>query len=109
MARSRHDGHGRCGVCGDAGAVRRKREAANENADLADVHDRWCTCFECIHGYDTARGKWCNCDYCEPHGPECYFCFPDGFGQEEWRDHPAANQNNQAPLVVEFGLVVRLR
>ncbi len=28
MSRSRHTGHGRCNLCGDAGAVRRARESA---------------------------------------------------------------------------------
>ena len=39
MSRSHHDGHGRCGVCGDAGESRRKRESAWWLADERELGD----------------------------------------------------------------------
>jgi single-stranded DNA-binding protein len=37
VSRSRKEGHGRCGVCGDAGEGRRKREAAWWRADKKEI------------------------------------------------------------------------
>lgn len=58
MSDTHHTGHGRCGSCGDAGAVARMRDAERLKADLTDDYrdglDYWdhgeCECLGCARG-----------------------------------------------------------
>ncbi len=86
MSRSHHDGHGRCGACGDAGAVRRAREAANDDTS-AQLDD--------LEHYGSEYEDRRECD-----GLGCWLCDPDGHNTWRWMQHPAANNN--APLRVSI-------
>ena len=62
MSKSRKDGHGRCGACGDAGECRRHRERAWHKVDDAEPidttpiehHTEDCLCQSCLDEFRQA-------------------------------------------------------
>lgn len=113
MSRSDHDGHGRCGTCGDAGAPRRAREddaaAADEREDpdprqtahadakidradepaglsedcLRETCQRWRPCTPCATHDDTFHA-----DFAEDLHADCEQC--TGYPEHDLPSHECA-------------------